>query len=251
VAAACAIKENKDRGHREGTMGTRYTGVGWAVPLALWLAGCTSPAEHAAAPPPAVPPYEEALYKSAIFEARNVHELKAIDPKQRSVQMVTWTKKDTAERYYTVGKTTLGIDVWVTLAPEVRELCRAYPRDPAGLTTRLQQLLGLPAAAEDRVFVTLEAKRRDIFRPCPDPDPGKRSCTGEFPAEVGVEHEAWMAEQFLARYREPDGYPWTHLGYTYDWAPGAGPVGATEFVIRKGAKVTVKEQTATEEYCRP
>jgi hypothetical protein len=231
-------------------MATPHARVGWTLFTALWLAGCATGAERAAAPPPATP-YPHAVYKSAVFEERNIHALRTIDAGQRSVLMVTWTKTETAERYYPVGATKLGVDVWVTLAPEVRELCGAFPRDPAALTTRLQQLLGLPAAAEDRVFVTLEAKRSDIFRPCPDPDPGKRSCGGEFPAAVGAAHKAWMAEQFLARYREPDGYPWTHLGYTYDWGPGDGTVGASEFVIRNGAKVTVTEKTATTEYCRP
>jgi hypothetical protein len=52
------------------------------------------------------------------------------------------------------------------------------------------------------------------------------------------------------RYREaPDGYPWTRLGYTYDWAPGASGIGASEFVTRKEMPVIVKAKVPTVAYC--
>lgn len=46
------------------------------------------------------------------------------------------------------------------------------------------------------------------------------------------------------------GYPWTRLGYTYDWgAPGA-EVGEDELVLRPGAEVEVVTAPTTEEYCK-
>ncbi|MBK8453511.1 MAG: hypothetical protein WAQ53_14365 [Thiofilum sp.] len=45
------------------------------------------------------------------------------------------------------------------------------------------------------------------------------------------------------------GYPWTRLGYTYDWGKPNNPIGFSEFVIDKGAKVEVKSVTTTAKYC--
>ena len=51
----------------------------------------------------------------------------------------------------------------------------------------------------------------------------------------------------------PDGYPWTHLGYTYNWAPSADRYGASEYVIRKDAQypIVVVSNVAPEAYCAP
>jgi hypothetical protein len=39
-------------------------------------------------------------------------------------------------------------------------------------------------------------------------------------------------------------YPWTRLGYTYDWAPDAKEVGMSEYVLQTGSGIWV-EQTTT------
>ena len=98
----------------------------------------------------------------------------------------------------------------------------------------------------------MQAGVRDIFRPCPDPDPTKAECGNAFPENVDVNHKAWLAEQVLQRYQTaPQGYPWTRLGYTYDWNPASPRYGASEYVVRKGSKVTVTEKQPTAAYCRP
>lgn len=202
----------------------------------LVLAGCASP------------PYDEAVRRSAVFEPDHVQTLVVIPPSESLVRVVSWTSRQTADTYYPLGKGQVGVDVWVTRVPQVSQLCTAYPAAPDALRLRLQQLLGLPAQVEDRVFVEMEVARADLFRPCPDPDPAKPNCGGDFPAGISDSHKVWMAEQFLSRYRNPGGYPWTHLGYTYDWG-GESIQGASEFVLRKGAAVTVTQKAETPAYC--
>ncbi len=194
-------------------------------------------------------PYDEAVRRSAVFEPEHVYDLVTIPPAESVVRVVSWTSRQTADKYYPLGQGQVGVDVWVTHAPEVKQRCAAFSADPDALRLRLQQLLGLPAQVEDRVFVELEVARADLFRPCPDPDPAKAQCGADFPADAGEAHKSWMAEQFLSRYRQPGGYPWTHLGYTYDWA-GGSIAGASEFVLRKGARITVTGKSETPAYCR-
>ncbi len=161
--------------------------------------------------------YDDTIYQSAIFSPSKIHQLLTIDGTAKSVSVVTWASKDTADKFY----------------PQLR----------------LQQFLGLPAAPGERVAIVLEVDPADIFRPCPDPDPAKSECEAAFPPGVDIAYKAWFAEQVLSRYRQPGGYPWTRLGYTYDWAPGSTTIGASEFVIRKGSTVTVTEKVPTEAYC--
>ncbi len=47
----------------------------------------------------------------------------------------------------------------------------------------------------------------------------------------------------------PPGYPWTRLGYTYDWGNPGSEVGLSEFVIQGGATVQVAQVYSTQAYC--
>ena len=47
------------------------------------------------------------------------------------------------------------------------------------------------------------------------------------------------------------GYPWTRLGYTYDWRPGSNKYGASEYVMRKDSTIMVLEEPyPIETYCK-
>jgi hypothetical protein len=74
---------------------------------------------------------------------------------------------------------------------------------------------------------------------------------------VADAHVQWLANQMLSSYvisessLIPVGYPWTRLGYTYNWRPGADKYGASEYVIRKGATVKVTDIIPYQRYCNP
>jgi hypothetical protein len=46
-----------------------------------------------------------------------------------------------------------------------------------------------------------------------------------------------------------NGYPWTRLGYTYDWHPDTPETGLSEYVIPQGSTVEVHANVETREYC--
>lgn len=169
---------------------------------------------------------------------------------QSAVRMVTWT----TWTGYTLGDTTLSREVWLTAAPQLKELCRGVARD--GLVARVNQLLGMPppvAGDAGRYFVELWVKPADLFRPCPDAEITDTTCELTFPASATAEHQAWMSAQYASSYGfwESTQYPWTGLGYTYDWCNPATTVGPSEFVVRAGAAVTVAGLYPRDEYCAP
>ena len=93
--------------------------------------------------------------------------------------------------------------------------------------------------------------RGDVFRPCAAPDLDAPNCELEPDGSVGTAHLAWYARQAARSYRVPGGFPWTRLGYTYDWASEETEVVVPELVVRKGAVVEVLLDESVDEHCAP
>lgn len=203
--------------------------------------------------------YDQTVRDSAVYQHDNLRHLFPLkyDPSTMQVTVVTLTSHE-----YEVGKQKVDRDVWVTAVPEVQEKCQSFP-DP-DLELRLRQLLGLQPDAKVRYFVTMTANWNDIFRPSPNPittaewpcaDAREQTCGELFPRWVSGAHKKWIANQMLTSYIVSDehngaySYPWTRLGYTYDWKPGADKYGASEYVLRPGSEVTVTGKTPYAAYC--
>lgn len=173
-------------------------------------------------------------------------------PGASRVRVVTWTSWAGYESHLASDcADCIGHPVWVTLVPQVRERCRRFPRPPDALQLRLAQLLGLPPATTYDRFVELWVEPQDLYRPCPDPEVGDRVCLVELRSgayAVADEYRRWFEGNFATYHTDPP-YPWTRLGYTYDWG-GRSEVGASELVIRPGATVGVAAIAPTAEYCR-
>ena len=200
--------------------------------------------------------YREAVEDAAVVDADEaVTDLVAIVPGsdqivedgEGRVLMITWTDWDGYDGLE--GQATeLGVEVWTTAAPHLQQFCRGVGGD--GLTARLEQRLGLPPeTGKDRV-VAFWADPADIFRPSPDPEIDDMTASLEFPPGTSDAHIEWIEGLREASYGE-DGYPWTQLGYTYDWAPGAeSEVGESEFVVRAGSEVIVESISPQSDYCK-
>jgi hypothetical protein len=172
------------------------------------------------------------------------------------VLVATWVNDWVAKNNYD-GKEgdviTIPLDAYpfVTVVPEVKNFCAAPMPAGTNLTLRLEQLLGLPPANGKVKFVQLWVDPNDLFRPCPDPEITDSRCGLDFPTgflTVSLNYVSWFDRQYCQSYGA-NGYPWTRLGYTYDWGVPAGHVGMSEFVIRPGSQVQICSVTKTEDYC--
>jgi len=227
-----------------------------ALGFSAILAGC---AHHTG---PAVDP--TAAYAAAVKDAAEAEPgevstaLVALDPTNTALRwrdgrvlLVTWTSWNGYDE--AVGtETTLGREVWATAVPQLAEACAGWGSGP-DLVLRLEQYLGLPPGNGKDRFVELWADPRDVFRPCPDPEVNDRTCGLGFPVSprfvvVSPEHVTWFEDLARSSYGE-GGYPWTRLGYTYDWGNPVSEVGASEFVIAAGARVGVEAVVPTNAYC--
>jgi len=175
------------------------------------------------------------------------------------VRVVTWQSSRTVAQYYQPAqeaqtRVKAGDHLlWVTLVPQLQNFCRALARD-IDPDFRLKQYLGLNPDRRYERFVELLVRPEQIFRPCPDPDPADSRCELEMnlaspPQVSGIDnYNLWFAELKRTSY-QPQGAPWTRLGYTYDWRYGQWGVGASEYVLTPDAEYYVIANYSTDEYC--
>lgn len=196
--------------------------------------------------------YLEAVQDAAVPQPWEISkDLLAIPPDQ-PIMVVTWARSgqfETAEQPRVAGK-----DIWVSVVPEMKAFCQGLGLDLNALTFRLEQRLRLPPKSNKTEFVEIlvENPAKDIFRPCPDPHIDTHTCPiGPPPDTVSDTQKAWLFSQYYQSYAlaQPLPFPWTALGYTYDWGNSETEVGASEFVISKEATIIIKSITETAAYC--
>ncbi|MBN2663980.1 MAG: hypothetical protein JXR68_10055 [Bacteroidales bacterium] len=150
--------------------------------------------------------------------------------------------------YYNTGY----YPIWVTTAPELSQ--RMKKENPEDVDLRLKQLLGLPPSSTYSYFVEFWVKPEDLFRPCPDNEITDSKCDLCFPDDADSSYIAWINDNRISRYYQCelyDNYPWTQLGYTYDWNPeNTSHVGLSEFVISNNKNIIVEAIYSTNDYLK-
>lgn len=227
--------------------------------------------------------YEEAVHDMAhALPSEVTDQLDAIDT-SGPVRVVTWMRSDQVSRYSDkIGQTIeIGRETWVTLTPHLQEFCAKHVVErggnPRALTLRIEQRLGLPPNSADTHFVEFTVDHpgdpAQIFKPCVSPDVTATSCSlgpltdcsqlsAPADRDACVAHNAFFTGQYYNSFglSRPSEYPWTSLGYTFDWAhrpiglseePAFMQFGESEFVIPGTATVTVESITPTLDYCTP
>jgi hypothetical protein len=140
-------------------------------------------------------------------------------------------------------------EIWVTTVPEVKNFCKQQKVQGA---LRLEQLLGLPPNNGKTKFVEMWVKPSDLYRPSADPEITDSEAETGFHTtnayiKVTDEFKKWYNDLKAQSYGD-NGYPWTRLGYTYDWGKEKNHIGMSEFVILPGATVEINSISTTEEY---
>lgn len=190
------------------------------------------------------------------------------EPGKNRVLVATFAKANS--RYREGDKISPPSEIWVTVVPELKDFCANYKNtevDNNQLNLRLKQLLGLPPHVEYVKVAEIWVDPQYLKRPTLDPEISDRNVQPlanpiqyplSFPPGVDQTYQDWFTQ--LVENRNHSGYPWTGLGYTYDW--GVYPktnlqtdAGLSEFVILLNPNsivstpIEVKQVLSTEEYC--
>lgn len=230
--------------------------------IALVLSGCAVVAPSGMSSSAA---YEAAIADAAVASPRKVNALMPLPgaDKVRVVSWVTQSRTPCKAPDKSCATTTAPDRIWVTLAGEVQARCRAWGLRGDALRQRLEQLLGLPldppVQFRKALFVTLEVARVRIDRPClgiDEANPQRPVCTVGIQANRPLDVRDYvlkqMADSFVVGGPSGPGYPFTRLGYTYDWNQvNAQPnhYGASEFLVQASTSATVIAQQETDAYC--
>ena len=163
------------------------------------------------------------------------------------------------------------IYTWVAPAGELRRRCRAKRGvGTADTVLALEEILGLPPLKnpkpghEWRVYV-FDVEARDLFRPCPGgldlaapADKPRCRLGSDIDPTLDLEFTAFLLQQWWSAHRatiepgnDPElGYPWTGMGWTYDWDPATKThIGVSEFVVKKHAVVGNLQVKTPAEFC--
>jgi hypothetical protein len=163
-----------------------------------------------------------------------------------TVLVVTWTKFNSS---YPVGQnvSTWWGETWVTVAPQLQDFFRNEVDKNTNLTLRAAQLLGLPPSNSNLYFVELYVHPADLFRPSLDNEINDTSASLTMPQNINATYKQWFDGNTISSYY-PKKFPWTRLGYTYDWGNPGTSEGLSEFVVRKNATVMVRSVSPTTAY---
>jgi hypothetical protein len=216
--------------------------------------------------------YLDSLFTSAMLDAQNPKpseisnklinletNKKLIDTiinGERYIKMVSW--KANPKWFPNNGKyNTSSYDIWVTVAPIIQDSCRNYFKTQKDPNMRLRQLLGLQPLTVETFFLELWVKPADLYRPTPDNETNDNTAGLNMPSNVSPGYREWFNHTRAFQYNDCNdtlfkqyGYPWTQLGYTYDWSPeNPSHEGLSEFVINQQTNVYISGKHLTSSYC--
>ena len=109
------------------------------------------------------------------------------------------------------------------------------------------QLIGLP---EDSGYTHVSAfwcDPEELIRPAYSTDITKELDASALDGSMLGEHEQWFEGNIIWSYFA-SAYPWTRLGYTYDWNEDSDEYGLTEFIILPGSEVEVEWTITTDDF---
>jgi len=204
--------------------------------------------------------------------------LVSVDPNQ-PVTVAAFIRRNQIPDYEGKKVAPANKQTWVTVVPRLKTFCQDYVKshgtDPEQLKLRMKQRLGLPPQPDYDSIVELTVDPKDVsnfFRPCGDPSTTTNTCALASPTKPeeirnklkalnsgnsNEVQEYWFLSNYYGSYAPPYQYPWTTLGYTFDWAPKEDwredfvRWGESEFVIPAGAPIQFVSATDAVAYCAP
>lgn len=255
-AAACiaffALLMINRRQSSRGT--TRTTGVVCAL-LALLVAACVVvfPLTRSNAPVPD-------LYRAAVSDAvfADADEIRSLVTLTKDDDRITWNERgekvlllswnNTPEAYLSGSSVVVSdYDIWAFADGEMIRWYRENANGVTDWTARLERLLGLPEGFGYTHVSAFWCEPAKLIRPAYVTDVSRQVTPESLDCSQLGEWAKWFNDNTLYSYFSEQ-FPWTRLGYTYDWAEGGEEYGLTEFLIPQGVEVDIMWTKTTDEF---
>lgn len=202
-------------------------------------------------------PDADTLYAAAVADAvsADADEIKPLVELTQSDSMTTWDSQgrvlllswnDHPDQFPEGEDIRLDGEIWTFTD---REIAAWYAENKDGVKDwdlRLEQLIGLPPDAGYTHMSGFWVEASDVVRPAYVTDVTEQMQLA-FPADTDPAFAAWFDGNSKFSYEE-SAYPWTRLGYTYDWADNGSEYGLTEFLVETDASVQVAFTETTADF---
>ncbi len=171
------------------------------------------------------------------------------------VLVVSWMKQSSIQ-FWPIGRAfktsnNQAYMSWITTVPEMSGFLKKnqFP-DQLSMHLRIAQVLGMPPDTQNDYFVEYWVYPENLFRPAPDPEITDHEADLYFPSAVSQKHKSWFLNEMITKYdtSSTSAFPWTRLGYTYDWSNPQHPIGLSEFVVDTSSLVTVQNIYSSWDY---
>lgn len=138
-------------------------------------------------------------------------------------------------------------EVWTFTGGELADWYSEHKDGVTDWPARLRQLIGLAPDNEATHFTAMWVKPEDVKRPANVQEIGDVSMTDSLAENTDEAFKEWFDGNIIWSYFD-SAYPWTRLGYTYDWAADAeDEYGLSEFLVADGSEVEAAYTVTTEE----
>ncbi len=223
------------------------------------FSGCASQEEPSVETLPEEPS-SESLYEEAVQDAvfAEDDEIESLVTLTTEDELTTWNEEDevlllTWHSYpdsYIEGESTVLSygPVWTFTDKEMYEWFEENGDDVTDYEERFLQLIGLHPDDEKTHFTALWVNPSDIVRPAYNADVTIDSMDTTYPEDLEESHKTWLDDNILSSYFGEYMYPWTRLGYTYDWADNGQDYGLTEFLVLQDTEADVEFTKTTDEF---
>ncbi|MDD4155286.1 MAG: hypothetical protein PHY08_01825 [Candidatus Cloacimonetes bacterium] len=138
-------------------------------------------------------------------------------------------------------------ETWVFFDYEAINIINNKISNEKNMLTRLKQLLGLPPDSDNTYIVEMWVETDDLKRPSKDNEIYDSQSDLSYPVDADSSWINWFNNLVATQYGE-NPYPWTQLGYTYDWGNPESKIGISEFIIMKNSTVKIENVYTVEEY---
>lgn len=136
---------------------------------------------------------------------------------------------DYSKYYKNKSQVELTRNFYVFIPKEVKEKCiKKGIKD----SKRMCRFLGLDDTTPSDTIVFFWIDQSRLFRPAYNSDITKP--VSKTNIARSIDHSNSDVQKWFTKECKTNTYPWTRLGYTYDWGDVQDKIGATEFVTRTG-----------------
>lgn len=140
-------------------------------------------------------------------------------------------------------------EIWAFTDQEILSWYNSGGKETDDYVLRLEQLIGLPERAGYTHVSAFWADLDELIRPAYQTDVTKQVDADDLDGSALAAYEEWFDDNIIWSYFDA-AYPWTRLGYTYDWASGENEYGLTEFLILPDSEIEVAWTVTTAEFWR-